>query len=146
MFRVDLASQFAPKNGRRVFAPSQRHPVCSCAAGRMKRVEAIIEPSDLEVLKDRLVSIGFERMTISQVKRLGAETVRTEVYRGVAYEADFAPRICVQLFVADRAVDKLVDAIVMLSRAGKVGDASVFIEPIEEVVRIETGERGEDAL
>jgi len=111
----------------------------------MKRVEAIIEPGDLEVLKDRLLAIGVEGMTVVPARGLQSSG-RTEVYRGAAYATSFADRVRVQLIVTDHAADKIVDALLIVSRAGKIGDGRIFVEPIEEAVRIGTGERGEDAL
>ena len=112
----------------------------------MKKVEAIIKPFKLDEVKDGLASIGVKGLTISEVKGFGRQKGHTELYRGAEYEIDFLPKIKLDIIVSDDMVTKVVDAIIESAKTGKIGDGKIFILPMEEVIRIRTGERGEDAL
>ena len=112
----------------------------------MKKIEAIIKPFKLEEVKDALSEIGVEGMTVSEVKGFGRQKGHTEIYRGSEYTVDFLPKVKVEIAIADDMSDKVVDAIVGASQTGKIGDGKIFILPIEETVRIRTGEKGEDAI
>ncbi len=112
----------------------------------MKRVEAIIKPYKLDDVKDRLRAIGVQGMTVSEVKGFGRTGGKTEVYRGSSYVVDFVPKVRIQAVVEDRVVEDVVQAILGFARTGQIGDGKVFVAPIEEAVRIRTGERGADAL
>lgn len=112
----------------------------------MKLIKAIIKPFKLEEVKDALSEIGVEGMTVSEVKGFGRQKGHTEIYRGSEYTVDFLPKVKVEIAIADDMSDKVVDAIVSASQTGKIGDGKIFILPIEETVRIRTGEKGEDAI
>ena len=112
----------------------------------MKLIKAIIKPFKLEEVKDALSEIGVEGMTVSEVKGFGRQKGHTEIYRGSEYTVDFLPKVKIEIAIADDLVTKVVDAIVGASQKGKIGDGKVFILPIEEAVRIRTGEKGEEAL
>ena len=112
----------------------------------MKKVEAIIKPFKLEEVKDALGEIGIEGMTITEVKGFGRQKGHTEIYRGSEYTVDFLPKIKIELVVADGRLDAAVAAIVKAAKTGKIGDGKVFVTPIDEAIRIRTGERGDDAV
>jgi nitrogen regulatory protein P-II 1 len=112
----------------------------------MKKIEAIIKPFKLDDVKDRLRELGVQGMTVSEVKGFGRTGGKKEVYRGSAYIVDFVPKIRVQVIAADSMVTQIVEALISVARTGQIGDGKIFIAPIEEVIRIRTGERGEDAL
>ena len=112
----------------------------------MKLIKAIIKPFKLEEVKDSLSEIGVEGMTVSEVKGFGRQKGHTEIYRGSEYTVDFLPKVKLEIAVADDIVTKVVDSIVSASQTGKIGDGKVFILPIEEAVRIRTGEKGDVAL
>ena len=112
----------------------------------MKLIKAIIKPFKLEEVKDALSEIGVEGMTVSEVKGFGRQKGHTEIYRGSEYTVDFLPKVKLETVVSDDLVAKVVDAIVSASQTGKIGDGKVFIIPVEEAVRIRTGEKGDEAL
>ena len=112
----------------------------------MKLIKAIIKPFKLEEVKDALSEIGVEGMTVSEVKGFGRQKWHTEIYRGSEYTVDFLPKVKLEIAVTDDLVSKVVDAIVNASQTGKIGDGKVFILPIEEAVRIRTGEKVDTAL
>jgi len=112
----------------------------------MKKIEAIIKPFKLDEVKDVLAEVGVEGMTITEVKGFGRTGGKQEVYRGSAYVVDFVPKIKVEVVVADRIVADVIDAIERTARTGRIGDGKIFVTPVEEAVRIRTGERGEDAV
>lgn len=112
----------------------------------MKKIEAIIKPFKLEDVKDALGEIGLSGLTVSEVKGFGRQKGHTEIYRGSEYTVDFLPKVKLEIAVTDDLVSKVVDAIVNASQTGKIGDGKVFILPIEEAVRIRTGEKGDTAL
>ena len=112
----------------------------------MKKIEAIIKPFKLEDVKEALKDIGIQGLTVTEVKGFGRQKGHTELYRGAEYVIDFLPKIKLEIIVSDDMVTKVVDAIIESARTGKIGDGKIFILPMEEVIRIRTGERGEDAL
>lgn len=112
----------------------------------MKKIEAIIKPFKLDEVKDVLAEVGVQGMTITEVKGFGRTGGKQEVYRGSAYVVDFVPKIKVEVVVADRLVADVIDAIERTARTGRIGDGKIFVTPVEEAVRIRTGERGEDAI
>lgn len=112
----------------------------------MKLVKAVIKPFKLEEVKDALSEIGVEGMTVSEVKGFGRQKGHTEIYRGSEYTVDFLPKVKIEIGVADDLTDKVVDAIVGAAQTGKIGDGKIFILPMEECVRIRTGEKGDTAL
>jgi nitrogen regulatory protein P-II 1 len=112
----------------------------------MKKIEAIIKPFKLDEVKSRLRELGVSGMTVAEVKGFGRTGGKTEVYRGSAYVVDFVPKTRIEVVVKDSLVPEVVEAITSASRTGKIGDGKIFVTPIEEAVRIRTGERGEDAV
>ena len=112
----------------------------------MKLIKAVIKPFKLEEVKDALSEIGVEGMTVSEVKGFGRQKGHTEIYRGSEYTVDFLPKVKIEIGVADDLSDKVVDAIVGAAQTGKIGDGKIFILPMEECVRIRTGEKVDEAL
>ncbi len=112
----------------------------------MKKVEAIIKPFKLDDVKKAILSMGSFGMTVSEVRGFGKQKGHTEVYRGAEYEVDFIPKIKVEVVIPDETVDKMVEAIIKAARTGKIGDGKIFILPVNEAVRIRTGETGNEVL
>ena len=112
----------------------------------MKKIEAIIKPFKLEEVKDRLRQVGVSGMTVYEVKGFGRTGGKTEVYRGSAYVVDFVPKVRLEVVVPDSMAADVVAAISASAKTGKIGDGKIFVTPIEEAVRIRTGERNEDAV
>ena len=112
----------------------------------MKKIEAVIKPFKLDDVKDRLREIGVQGMTVTEVKGFGRTGGKKEVYRGSAYVVDFVPKVKIDIVVPDNMVGDVIDAIEKSAKTGRIGDGKIFVTPIEEVIRIRTGERGEDAL
>jgi nitrogen regulatory protein P-II 1 len=112
----------------------------------MKKVEAIIKPFKLDEVKEALSSIGVQGLTVSEVKGFGRQKGHTELYRGAEYVVDFLPKVKLEIIVADEMVAQVVDTIERAARTGRIGDGKIFVLPMEEVVRIRTGERGANAL
>ncbi|MFN3975842.1 MAG: P-II family nitrogen regulator [Aquificaceae bacterium] len=112
----------------------------------MKKVEAIIKPFKLDEVKDALVEIGIGGMTVTEVRGFGQQKGHTEIYRGTEYVIDFLPKVKIEVVVKDEDVEKVVQTIMKAAQTGRVGDGKIFIIPIEDVIRIRTGERGEQAI
>jgi nitrogen regulatory protein P-II 1 len=112
----------------------------------MKKIEAIIKPFKLDDVKEKLAAIGVQGMTVSEVKGFGRQKGHTELYRGAEYVVDFLPKIKLEVAVDDDTVEKAVAAIVEAAHTDKIGDGKIFVLPIDEAVRIRTGERGPEAL
>jgi len=112
----------------------------------MKKVEAIIKPFKLEDVKEALSEIGIQGMTVTEVKGFGRQKGHTEIYRGSEYTVDFLPKVKLEIVVGDDQAAAVVDAIVKTANSGKIGDGKVFVSPVEEAVRIRTGETGSDAI
>ena len=112
----------------------------------MKKIEAIIKPFKLEEVKEALGEIGVSGMTVSEVKGFGRQKGHTELYRGTEYTLDFLPKVKIEVIVPDDLVDKVIEAVSAAARTGKIGDGKIFVLPVEEVVRIRTGEKGEKAI
>jgi nitrogen regulatory protein P-II 1 len=112
----------------------------------MKLIEAIIKPFKLDEVKDALNEIGIEGITVSEVKGFGRQKGHTELYRGAEYVVDFIPKIKLELAIADDLVAKVVEVIEKTAKTGRIGDGKIFVIPLEDAVRIRTGERGNDAI
>jgi nitrogen regulatory protein P-II 1 len=112
----------------------------------LKKVEAIIKPFKLDEVKDALNEIGIQGITVSEIKGFGRQKGHTELYRGAEYVVDFIPKIKMEIIASDDIVSKVVETIEQAAKTGRIGDGKIFVTPVEEVVRIRTGERGEDAL
>jgi len=112
----------------------------------MKLIEAIIKPFKLDEVKDALNEIGIEGITVSEVKGFGRQKGHTELYRGAEYVVDFIPKVKIEIVIADDLVAKVVDTIENTAKTGRIGDGKIFIIPLDEAVRIRTGEKGNDAI
>ncbi|MBA3014380.1 MAG: P-II family nitrogen regulator [Proteobacteria bacterium] len=112
----------------------------------MKKIEAIIKPFKLDEMKEALATLGINGLTLSEVKGFGRQKGHTEVYRGAEYVVDFIPKVKVEIVVEEERVDEVVRVIMDSVRTGKIGDGKIFVLPVEEVVRIRTGERGNTAI
>jgi len=112
----------------------------------MKMVEAIVKPFKLDEIKDALTKVGIQGMTVGEVRGFGRQKGHTELYRGAEYSVDFLPKVKIQILVPDEKAAQVVEAIMQGARTGKIGDGKIFIAPVEEVIRIRTGEKGPDAI
>jgi nitrogen regulatory protein P-II 1 len=112
----------------------------------MKKIEAIIRPHLLESVKDALQTLGLQGMTISEVKGFGRQKGHTEVYRGSEYKVEFVPKLKIDIILDDEVVENAIDTIIKTARTGKFGDGKIFVFPVDEAIRIRTGEHGENAV
>ena len=112
----------------------------------MNKIEAIIKPFKLDEVKDILSEMGVHGMTLSEVKGFGRQKGHTEIYRGAEYLVDLIPKIKIEIVVEADKTDKVVEAIIKASNTGKIGDGKIFVFPVEEAIRVRTGERGKDAI
>ena len=112
----------------------------------MKKIEAIIKPFKLDDVKDALNKIGVNGMTINEVKGFGRQRGHKEIYRGAEYQIDFVPKVKIDVVVDSSLVDQVVDTIAKTASTGKIGDGKIFVFPMDEAVRIRTGETGESAI
>ncbi|MFK7976164.1 MAG: P-II family nitrogen regulator [Halioglobus sp.] len=112
----------------------------------MKMLTAIIKPFKLDDVRDALHQIGISGMTVEEVKGYGRQKGHTELYRGAEYVVEFQPKIKFQIAIADAKVDEAIDAICQAASTGKIGDGKIFVSPLEQSIRIRTGETGEEAL
>src|SRR5438445_5263787 len=112
----------------------------------MKQVEAIIKPFQLDKVKNALTKAGIERMTVTEVKGFDRQKGHTELYHGAEYTVDFLPKVKIQILLPDDKVTTVVELIIAKARTSKIGDNKIFITPVEEVIRIRTGEKGADAI
>lgn len=112
----------------------------------MKLIKSIIKPFKLEDVKDALSEIGIEGMTVIEAKGFGRQKGHTEIYRGSEYTIDFLPKVVVEVAVPDDLADKVIETIANAAKTEKIGDGKIFVIPVEQAVRIRTGEQGEEAL
>ena len=112
----------------------------------MKKIEAIIKPFKLHEVREALSEIGVTGLTVTEVKGFGRQKGHTELYRGAEYVVDFLPKMKIELVVADATVDQAIEAIIKAARTGKIGDGKIFVMPVDQVVRIRTGETDEAAV
>src|SRR5919198_1111582 len=115
-------------------------------ANRMKLVTAIIKPFKLDEVREALSAIGVQGITVTEVKGFGRQKGHTELYRGAEYVVDFLPKVKLEIIVGEDLVSKVVETIEKSARTGRIGDGKIFVTSVDEVVRIRTGERGEDAV
>ena len=112
----------------------------------MQKIEAVIQPSKLDAVKDALVEIGIEGMTILEARGHGRQKGHTEFYRGREYSVDLLPKVKLEMVVTDEMVEKAIQAIMTAARTGKIGDGKIFVSKVDEAIRIRNDERGEIAL
>ena len=112
----------------------------------MKMITAIVKPFKLDDVREALSEIGVQGITVSEVKGFGRQKGHTELYRGAEYVVDFLPKVRIEIVVADAIVDRVIDTVTRAARTGKIGDGKIFVMPVEQAVRIRTGETGEDAV
>ncbi|MBU2649148.1 P-II family nitrogen regulator [bacterium] len=112
----------------------------------MKKIEAIVKPFKLDAIKDALSQMNVFGMTVAEVKGFGQQKGHTELYRGAEYQISFVPKVRIEIVVDDENVDSIVAMIIQEAKTGKVGDGKIFISPIDDVIRIRTGERGATAI
>ena len=112
----------------------------------MKKIEAVIKPFKLDEVREALSEIGISGLTVTEVKGFGRQKGHTELYRGAEYVVDFLPKIKIEIVVNEEQVDPAIDAIIKAARTGKIGDGKIVVMPVEQVVRIRTGETNEAAI
>jgi nitrogen regulatory protein P-II 1 len=112
----------------------------------MKKIEAIIKPFKLDDVKEALNEVGIQGMTISEVKGYGRQKGHKEIYRGAEYVVDFIPKIKIEIVLESQRVDEVVDKIRNAANTGKIGDGKIFVLPVEQALRVRTGEQGKDAI
>lgn len=112
----------------------------------MKQVTCIIKPFKLDEVREALADVGVTGLTVTKVKGFGRQKGHTELYRGAEYVVDFLPKIRVEMVVSEQMVDSVIEAIVKAARTGKIGDGKIFVSPVEQAIRIRTGETGDIAL
>jgi nitrogen regulatory protein PII len=112
----------------------------------MKKIEAIIKPFKLDEVREALSDLGVSGLTVTEVKGFGRQKGHTELYRGAEYVVDFLPKVKVEIIVGDALVERAIESLVKAARTGKIGDGKIFVTDVVQVVRIRTGESGEDAV
>src|SRR6187431_2748710 len=112
----------------------------------MKQITAIVKPFKLEEVREALAECGVTGLTVTEVKGFGRQKGHTELYRGAEYVVDFLPKVKIEVAVADAAVEQVIEAITKSANTGKIGDGKIFVSSLEQVIRIRTGETGEDAI
>lgn len=112
----------------------------------MKKIEAIVKPFKLDEIRESLSEIGVNGLTVTEVKGFGRQKGHTELYRGAEYVVDFLPKTKIEVVLADDRVDAAIEAIIKAAHTGKIGDGKIFVMPVDQVIRIRTGESGEAAI
>ena len=112
----------------------------------MKKVDAIVKPFKLDEVKDKLNEIGVQGITVTEVKGFGRQKGHTELYRGAAYVVDFLPKVKLEIVIADAQAEEVIDTIMKAAQTGRIGDGKIFVTDLADVIRIRTGERGEEAI
>jgi len=112
----------------------------------MKKIEAVIKPFKLDEVREALAEVGVAGLTVTEVKGFGRQKGHTELYRGAEYVVDFLPKVKIEVVTTAALVEAAIDAIVKAARTGKIGDGKIFVTPVEQVIRIRTGESGPDAV
>jgi nitrogen regulatory protein P-II 1 len=139
------------RQGRNSLAPRERH-FAGARIGftpresAMKQITAVIKPFKLDEVREALAEVGVSGLTVTEVKGFGRQKGHTELYRGAEYVVDFLPKVKVEAVVADGLVERAIEAITKAARTGKIGDGKIFVRPVEQVIRIRTGETGEEAV
>lgn len=126
---------------------SDGSPIASCPESiKMKMIVAIIKPFKLDDVRDALSEVGVQGMTVTEVRGFGRQKGHTELYRGAEYVVDFLPKLRLEVAVPDERVEAVVEAIAAAAASGRIGDGKIFVQPMEQAIRIRTGEEGDDAL
>ncbi|MBI3793438.1 MAG: P-II family nitrogen regulator [Nitrospinae bacterium] len=112
----------------------------------MKRIEAIIKPFKLSDVKEKLIGIGIQGMTVTEVKGFGRQKGHTEVYRGAEYTIDFLPKLKIEIVVAEELAEKVIECIISAAHTGQIGDGKIFVSGLDDIIRIRTKERGKEAI
>jgi nitrogen regulatory protein P-II 1 len=112
----------------------------------MKKIEAIIKPFKLDEVKEALQEAGIQGLSVTEVKGFGRQKGHTELYRGAEYVVDFLPKVKIEVVLTDDMVDAAIEAIISAARTDKIGDGKIFVSPVEQAIRIRTGETGDDAI
>jgi nitrogen regulatory protein P-II 1 len=112
----------------------------------MKKIEAIIKPFKLDEVKEALQDIGLQGITVIEARGFGRQKGHTELYRGAEYVVDFLPKVKLEVVVEDNMAEKTIEAIVRAAQTGRIGDGKIFVSPVEDAIRIRTGERGPNAI
>ncbi len=112
----------------------------------MKKIEAVIKPFKLDEVKEALHDIGLQGLTVLEAKGFGRQKGHTELYRGAEYVVDFLPKVKIELVVDDQLLERAIEAIQRAAYTGRIGDGKIFVYPVEEAIRVRTGERGKDAI
>ncbi len=112
----------------------------------MKKIEAIIKPFKLDEVKDALQEIGLQGITVTEAKGFGRQRGHTELYRGAEYVVDFLPKIKIEIVLEDNQVERAIESIQQATQTGRIGDGKIFVSPVEDIIRIRTGERGKEAI
>jgi nitrogen regulatory protein P-II 1 len=135
-------------SGEGALAPHPRNTEHTKKGGRdsMKKIEAIIKPFKLDEVKEALNELGLKGMTVLEAKGFGRQKGHTELYRGAEYVVDFLPKVKIEVIVDDAMVERAIEAIQQAAKTGRIGDGKIFVYPVEEVIRIRTGERGSEAV
>jgi nitrogen regulatory protein P-II 1 len=128
------------------FSPVIVAPAPQVAGIRVKKIEAIIKPFKLDEVKEALHDIGVSGMTVTEAKGFGRQKGHTELYRGAEYVVDFLPKVKLEVVVEDTLAERVVEAIENAARTGRIGDGKIFVSPVEQAIRIRTGERDSDAI
>jgi nitrogen regulatory protein P-II 1 len=126
--------------------PATGSPRYGRESADMKKIEAIIKPFKLDEVKEALQEVGIQGLSVTEAKGFGRQKGHTELYRGAEYVVDFLPKVKIEVVLADEQVDAAVEAIINAAKTGKIGDGKIFILPVEQAIRIRTGEEGNDAL
>jgi nitrogen regulatory protein P-II 1 len=112
----------------------------------MKRITAVIKPFKLDEVREALAEVGVSGLTVTEVKGFGRQKGHTELYRGAEYVVDFLPKVQIEVVVGNETVERAIEAIIRAAKTGRIGDGKIFVSPVEEIVRIRTGERNEQAI
>jgi nitrogen regulatory protein P-II 1 len=146
--KQDIVSEFGVRNSdKRLKTPGERLPTQNSTRRlSMKKVEAIIKPFKLDEVKEALSKIGVQGLTVTEVKGFGRQKGHTEIYRGAEYRIDFVAKVKIELVTTEEMLPQVIETIVRVAKTGKIGDGKIFTLPVEEVIRIRTGERGRDAI
>jgi len=145
---VTVRAAFRTPRARRAVAPALQNATAAAAegVGPMKKIEAIIKPFKLDEVKGALAKAGVQGLTVSEVKGFGRQKGHTELYRGAEYVVEFVPKLKIEIVLDDTKASQVVEVIRDTAKTGQIGDGKIFVLPVEEVLRIRTGERGSNAI